>query len=110
VIHRDFHPGNILWSDGRLSGIVDWVSACVGPALFDDGHLRVNLAIMHGPGEPDRVIPGDPAWDIEAAFSALDWSSTSVNDTWRAPWPHIRADVGRRRLEAFVAGALADLG
>ena len=56
VIHRDFHPGNILWAEGRLSGVVDWVSACVGPAAFDVSHLRVNLAVLHGPDEPDRAI------------------------------------------------------
>ena len=110
VIHRDFHPGNILWVDGRLTGIVDWVSACVGPAAFDAGHLRVNLAVLHGPDEPDRVIAGDPSWDIEAAFGFLDWSSTMATDAWDGPWPHIRVEVARARFEAFVAEALARLG
>jgi aminoglycoside phosphotransferase (APT) family kinase protein len=26
-IHRDFHPGNVLWRRGRVSGVVDWASA-----------------------------------------------------------------------------------
>ncbi len=30
-IHRDFHPGNILWVLGRCSGIVDWPNE---PAWF----------------------------------------------------------------------------
>ena len=34
-IHRDFHPGNLLWSGRALTGIVDWVNACVGPAEVD---------------------------------------------------------------------------
>jgi aminoglycoside phosphotransferase (APT) family kinase protein len=25
-IHRDYHPGNTLWSRGRLVGVVDWTS------------------------------------------------------------------------------------
>ena len=39
-IHRDYHPANVLWQDGRVSGIVDWPSACRGPAGIDVGHCR----------------------------------------------------------------------
>jgi aminoglycoside/choline kinase family phosphotransferase len=30
-LHRDYHPGNILWHNGRISGIVDWVNGCIDP-------------------------------------------------------------------------------
>lgn len=110
VIHRDFHPGNMLWLEDRLSGVVDWVNACVGPAAFDASHLRVNLAILHGLDGPDRVITGDPAWDIEAGLGFLDWSSPSALDTWAGPWPHVPIAVARTRLEAFVSEALGRLG
>jgi aminoglycoside phosphotransferase (APT) family kinase protein len=42
-IQRDFHPGNVLWSRGLVSGVVDWQAACVGPPSIDVGHCRVNL-------------------------------------------------------------------
>ena len=32
LLHRDFHPGNVLWRYGRVSGVVDWLGACSGPA------------------------------------------------------------------------------
>jgi aminoglycoside phosphotransferase (APT) family kinase protein len=47
-IHRDFHPGNTLWQGERLTGIVDWTSASIGPAAADLGHLLANLALKHG--------------------------------------------------------------
>ena len=47
-LHRDFHPGNLLWTDERITGVVDWVSACAGPPEEDIGHCRANLAIRHG--------------------------------------------------------------
>ena len=31
LLHRDYHPVNVLWQDGKISGIVDWVNACMGP-------------------------------------------------------------------------------
>ena len=26
LCHRDFHPGNVLWHHGRVSGVVDWTA------------------------------------------------------------------------------------
>jgi aminoglycoside phosphotransferase (APT) family kinase protein len=43
VVHRDFHPGNVLWRRGAVTGLVDWQSTSVGPASVDVGHCRVNL-------------------------------------------------------------------
>ncbi|HEY5173243.1 MAG TPA: aminoglycoside phosphotransferase family protein, partial [Acidimicrobiia bacterium] len=31
LCHRDFHPGNVLWHHGHVSGVVDWTHACIGP-------------------------------------------------------------------------------
>ena len=42
-IQRDFHPGNVLWRRATVSGVVDWQSACIGPAAIDVGHCRANL-------------------------------------------------------------------
>ena len=42
-VHRDFHPGNLLWFRGRLSGVVDWLAACLGPSSIDPGHCRLNM-------------------------------------------------------------------
>ncbi len=110
LIHRDFHPGNILWLDGAITGVVDWVNTCVGPAAFDVAHMRVNLAALDGQAAVDRLFPGDPAWDVEAAFGFLDWWSTEAIDGWVGPWPHVRADLARERFEAFMGHALALLG
>jgi hypothetical protein len=46
LLHRDFHPGNVLWRRGQVSGVVDWMGACAGPAAADVAHCRVNLLTM----------------------------------------------------------------
>ncbi len=47
-LHRDFHPNNVHWEHGSIAGVVDWLSACVGPAAVDLAHCRWNLAILIG--------------------------------------------------------------
>ena len=47
-LHRDFHPGNVLWHDGVVSGVVDWVETSTGPADLDVAHCASNLAGLHG--------------------------------------------------------------
>jgi aminoglycoside phosphotransferase (APT) family kinase protein len=43
LIQRDFHPGNVLWRYGKVSGVVDWQAASIGPAALDVAHCRANL-------------------------------------------------------------------
>ncbi|HEX7346311.1 MAG TPA: aminoglycoside phosphotransferase family protein [Candidatus Limnocylindrales bacterium] len=110
VIHRDFHPGNLLWASEGISGIVDWGNACLGPAAFDLAHFRINLATLGGQAATDVAFPGDPSWDIEAALGYLDPWSLEERDAWVGPWPAVPPAVARERVETFVAEALAALG
>ncbi|MFC0626703.1 phosphotransferase family protein [Kribbella deserti] len=48
-LHRDYHPGNVLFEQGRISGIVDWVETSWGPADLDVAHCSTALALLHGP-------------------------------------------------------------
>jgi aminoglycoside phosphotransferase (APT) family kinase protein len=109
TIHRDFHPGNVLWTGADISGIVDWGNACVGPAAFDLAHLRVNLASLAGQAATDATFPGDPSWDIEAALGFIDPWSPEARDEWIGPWPAVPPALARQRVETFVATALAAL-
>jgi aminoglycoside phosphotransferase (APT) family kinase protein len=102
-IHRDYHPGNVLWQDGRVSGLVDWVNASVGSPWADVGHCRANLASELGLDAADRFLDlyraaagtsadYHPYWDISALVGGLD------EDADHAPSP-----ADERFLEAAVA-------
>jgi aminoglycoside phosphotransferase (APT) family kinase protein len=52
-IHRDFHPGNVLWRYRKVSGVVDWQAASIGPVSVDVGHCRFNL-LSYGLDIADR--------------------------------------------------------
>jgi aminoglycoside phosphotransferase (APT) family kinase protein len=82
-IHRDFHPGNVLWQDGEVTGLIDWVNASIGSPWADVGHCRVNLASEIGQEGADRFLElyreasgrqdeYHPYWDVSAAIGGLD--------------------------------------
>lgn len=97
-LHRDFHPGNLLWNDEQLTGVVDWVSACAGPPEEDIGHCRANLAIRLGQDWADEFLEHwqelsgtpdyHPYWDLTNVVS-FDHAQVMPN------------------LDAFVAAAAA---
>jgi aminoglycoside phosphotransferase (APT) family kinase protein len=76
-IHRDFHPGNVLWLRGRVSGVVDWANACRGPRGCDIAHCRANLIDLSGIDAADRFLAAyesltgesyHPYWEIASVL------------------------------------------
>lgn len=53
VVHQDFHPGNMLSLDGKVTGVIDWDGAGRGDAGFDLVTLRFGI---HPAGAPRAVV------------------------------------------------------
>ncbi|MDA2806488.1 phosphotransferase family protein [Nocardiopsis suaedae] len=110
-IHRDYHPGQALWVDGRLSGIVDWLTGCRGPQAVDLARMRLNLAQGAGPeaersflAAHRRITGGDahhPYWDLVDATDFMLWSDPPEDGEERRAWS---------AFESWTAHALAELG
>jgi aminoglycoside phosphotransferase (APT) family kinase protein len=104
LVQRDFHPGNVLWRQGAVSGVVDWQAASIGPAVADVGHCRANLLTF------DR--------HIAERFTAL-WEQ--VSGMTYHPWADVvtiidflddlRSDWGSERdlIEDLLVDAVAEL-
>lgn len=118
LIHRDYHPTNVLWQDGQVSGVVDWVNACRGPAGVDVGHCRLNLAVLKGVEAADmflekyREAAGDafvyePYWDL---VSIMDWSSNppDVYQGWiDLGITDLNAQIVKERYEGYLASVVS---
>jgi aminoglycoside phosphotransferase (APT) family kinase protein len=46
LTHCDYWSGNVVWRDGRLTGIVDWAGAARGPRGYDLGWCRLDLFLL----------------------------------------------------------------
>jgi hypothetical protein len=99
-LHRDFHPGNVLWTDGRITGVVDWVSACAGPPEEDVAHCRSNLARHHDLAVADRFLA---LWLSASGRDSYDPYHDLVNVVSMA------GEEPDEGLDRFVAAAAAQV-
>ncbi|MFL5508998.1 MAG: aminoglycoside phosphotransferase family protein [Gemmatimonadaceae bacterium] len=119
-VHRDYHPNNVLWDGDRVSGIVDWVNGCRGPAGIDVAWCRHNLANLHGVAMADEFLEEyintagsnfeyDPYWDLMSVVELLP-GPPSMYDAWRiAGYPSISNALMRERVDAYVGSVVARL-
>jgi aminoglycoside phosphotransferase (APT) family kinase protein len=119
-VHRDYHPSNVLWQNDRVSGVVDWVNGCRGPAGIDVAWCRHNLANLHGVSVADEFLAAyvaeagsefkyDPYWDLMSVVELLP-GPPSMYEGWRASGiPNISSAVMRERVDEYVASVVARL-
>jgi Ser/Thr protein kinase RdoA (MazF antagonist) len=116
LIHRDYHPANVLWQDDGISGVVDWINACRGPAGVDVAHCRLNLALMYGPEAAERFLAAycdaarafeyQPYWDLDCIVGC------GPTPGYYPPWrefglPRIPDETLKARLDAHLSSVLA---
>jgi aminoglycoside phosphotransferase (APT) family kinase protein len=119
-LHRDFHPGNVLWEGDAVTGVVDWVETSAGPAALDVAHCMTGLALLHGVNAATRFAQHyRRASGRDEASSAYWWvmdvvgflpGPQKVTVPWREAGRSIDDALAYQRLEAALASALAGLG
>jgi len=109
-LHRDLHPGNLLWQGNELSGIVDWAFASRGPRALDVAHTRANLALVDGVDAADRFLDAyvaripryrhDAWWDAAELFVFIDdFSGPLALNTFGAD---LEIDLLRSRTDVYA--------
>jgi aminoglycoside phosphotransferase (APT) family kinase protein len=119
LTHGDFWFGNTLWSDERLTGIVDWDDAQINDPGFDIGYARGDLQLVHGGNAPDRFLAGYEArrgkirsiafWDLVSTLPAFRWLDDWAEGYREVGRSEISDDLARHRFAAFVRSALGAL-
>ncbi len=52
VVHGDWHPGNTLFNQGRLAGVIDFDNARLAPSPTDVAQGLLQFSLVRGGGEP----------------------------------------------------------
>ena len=116
-IHRDYHPANVLWQNGEISGVVDWVNACRGPAGVDIGHCRVNLTQLYGLSAADDFLEAyiryaddsfryDPYWDLLSLTDTLDGPPKVYGGWSELGMTGLSDELIRHRLDEYLLSLL----
>jgi len=111
-IHRDYHPMNLLWSRGRLTGVVDWTNARVGPPGIDVAWARQNLVTSHGVEAAERFREfaeaalgreQDPVWDALGVVEVLARPDIGSLSQWHdLGLTSLTKGIVRRRLDGYA--------
>ncbi|NBM14506.1 phosphotransferase family protein [Streptomyces sp. GC420] len=127
-LHRDFHPGNVLFTGTgaglAITGVVDWVETSWGPADLDVAHCSTALALLHGVHAGMRLadhyvaaggtLGEDPAdhlyWRVlDALAFAPDAEKVAV--PWRELGRHdLTPAFLARRLEEYLQALFSRYG
>lgn len=105
LVHRDLHPGNVLWTGDRVDGLVDWALARVGPPSIDVAHCRANLLRYR----PDLADPFTAAAERATGRPFHPWADVAslvgMLDLLRAvpPPPACRAAIEHALARAVAA-------
>ena len=109
-IHRDYHPGNVLWDGSEVTGVVDWATGAWGPPGIDLARMRQNLALMHGREVADRfsVAYVEAGGDVSARHPF--WDLLDAADLLPDIDGFVELDRGAlERWESYVEAVLAEL-
>lgn len=67
MLHGDFWPGNLLWRERNLVGLIDWEDAALGDPLSDVACCRLELRYKYGKEATDEFTAqyaGRTGWDL----------------------------------------------
>jgi len=113
-IHGDYQHFNLLWTRGRLTGIVDWTRGGLGHPDRDVGHCRLNLAVLYSIDSAQRFTL---AYEAEAGRRVEPWWDLHELLLYDDDWPRfIPVQVAHRapldiqgmnhRVEQLLANSL----
>ena len=111
LIHRDYHPGNVLWSRRNVTGVVDWPVARVGPSSADAYVCFLNLLPRFGREVAERFLA---TWEARSGRTYHPWAEVvfaiDVLDSREERRTHERGVLEERLGRALAALGLASSG
>lgn len=114
LLHGDFWVGNLLWRDGRLTGVIDWEDAAIGDPLADLGKSRLEILWSHGEAAMEaytaaylalnpRLDAGGLAyWDLYGALRLAHFAQFAADEEDTARMERLYWRFARAALKELV--------
>jgi aminoglycoside phosphotransferase (APT) family kinase protein len=101
LAHSDYWSGNVVWRDGRLTGIVDWSGGSRGPRGFDLGWCRLDLVLLFDEQVADDFLAGYEAGAGQAVVEMRLWDcwAAARSDDIVVSWVPNYLPLGRADLD-----------
>lgn len=114
LTHGDYWSGNVVWRDGRLTGIVDWSGGSRDPRGYDLGWCRLDLVLLFDEqvaddflaayeAEADQAVDKIHLWDYWAAARSDDAVRSWAPNYLPLGRPDLTPDELRRRHAQWTA-------
>lgn len=112
VIHADYHPGNVIFSDDGIRAIVDFDSARVGPRALDVANGAMQFSVTRTGLDP-------MAWPVEldhnrlqaflGAYDAVEGCILSKAECRALPWLMIEALITEATIPIAATGRFGQI-
>jgi aminoglycoside phosphotransferase (APT) family kinase protein len=101
LTHCDYWSGNVVWRDGRLTGIVDWSGGSRGPRGFDLGWCRLDLVLLFDEQIADEFLAAYEAGTGQAVEEMRLWDcwAAARSDDAVGSWAPNYRPLGRADLD-----------
>lgn len=118
--HGDFHPGNLLWSSGRLTAVVDWSGARVGYRAGEVAYFANEAELLLGVEVGDAIeqayaaqvapIENVMTWRLLCAYAAHRYAGHYLVGWREQGRTDLTIEIVTNRLAKMVDRLLRDFG
>jgi hypothetical protein len=113
ICHNDFAPYNLMFENGRLTGVIDLDLASPGPRVWDVAYTAYRFVPLTDPANPDAPFPGEDGQlrRLAAFCAAYGAGEIAVRDVLESAAAKLRelVDFIERRAQAGDAAQQAVL-
>lgn len=111
ILHGDWHPGNLLFHDGRIAAVLDFDSSRLEPRAVDVANAALQFSMLIGtPDQPQTWPDGCEPTLMMAVIRGYDQASgrpLSAQERAAVPWLMIEALIIESVVPIAATGSFA---
>ncbi len=113
IIHGDWHPGNLLYADGRVVAVLDFDSARLEPRAADVANAALQFSMRYGSGADPRTWPPDLDFErfrlLLCGFDRTTAHTIEPDEFLAIPWLMIEALVVESIVPIAATGSFGGM-